>query len=85
MRKYPPVQALARVCTKPYTIPGTSVQLDVGTALLIPVYAIQHDEKYYPNPEQFDPYRFNKENINQRQSGTYMPFGDGPRICLGKY
>ncbi|KAK7580778.1 hypothetical protein V9T40_001407, partial [Parthenolecanium corni] len=83
LRKYPPVQALARVCTKPYTIPGTSVQLDVGTALLIPVYAIQHDEKYYPNPEQFDPYRFNKENINQRQSGTYMPFGDGPRICLG--
>lgn len=83
MRKYPPVQALARVCTKPYTIPNTKVTIDEGTALLIPVFAIHHDEKYYPDPEKFDPNRFSKENINEREN-TYMPFGDGPRICIGK-
>ncbi len=85
MRKYPPVQALARVCTKAYTIPETSIELDVGTAILVPVYAIHHDEKYYEDPEKFDPQRFTKENINQRQSGIYMPFGDGPRICIGMF
>lgn len=83
MRKYPPVQALARVCTKTYKIPGTPIQLDKGTAVLVPVYAIHHDEKYYNDPEKFDPDRFTKENINARLSGTYMPFGDGPRICIG--
>lgn len=83
MRKYPPVQALARVCTKEYNIPDTFIQLDKGTALLVPVYAIHHDEKYYQNPEKFDPERFSKENVNRRLPGTYMPFGDGPRICIG--
>lgn len=83
MRKYPPVQALARVCTKAYEIPNTSIRLDEGVAVLVPVYAIHHDERYYKEPEQFNPARFTKENISQRPFGTYMPFGDGPRICIG--
>lgn len=85
MRKYPPVQALARICTKSYQIPETSIKIDKGTAVLIPVYALHHDEKYYEDPEKFDPQRFTRENINQRQFGIYLPFGDGPRICIGKY
>lgn len=81
MRKYPPVQALARVCTKPYRVPGTDVDVDVGTAVLIPVYAIHHDPRYYPEPDAFDPERFSKDGA--RPAGTYLPFGDGPRICIG--
>uniref|UniRef100_A0AAT9UTS1 Cytochrome P450 6DD3 n=1 Tax=Maconellicoccus hirsutus TaxID=177089 RepID=A0AAT9UTS1_MACHI len=84
MRKYPPVQALARICTKSYQLPETSTTIDKGTAVLIPVYALHHDEKYFANPEKFEPQRFSKKNINQRPFGVYLPFGDGPRICIGK-
>jgi cytochrome P450 family 9 len=41
------------------------------------------DPKYFPNPEKFDPYRFSDENKGNIQSGTFLPFGIGPRICLG--
>lgn len=85
MRKYPPVQCLVRVCTKAYTLPNTDIVLDKGTAVQIPVWAIHHDENYYENPSEFDPRRFTKENMNGRESGTYLPFGDGPRVCIGEY
>ncbi|XP_001944599.2 probable cytochrome P450 6a14 [Acyrthosiphon pisum] len=88
MRKYPPVQALARVCTKQFRVPGTDLDLDVGTAVLIPVYAIHHDPQYYPEPDTFNPDRFAKDGDggggdNGRPSGVFLPFGDGPRICIG--
>nr|QRY28443.1 cytochrome P450 CYP6DD1 [Sitobion avenae]QRY28460.1 cytochrome P450 CYP6DD1 [Sitobion avenae]QRY28584.1 cytochrome P450 CYP6DD1 [Sitobion avenae] len=88
MRKYPPVQALARVCTKQFRVPGTDLDLDVGTAVLIPVYAIHHDPQYYPEPDTFDPDRFAKDGDggggdNGRPAGVFLPFGDGPRICIG--
>jgi cytochrome P450 family 6 len=88
MRKYPPVQALARVCTKQFRVPGTNLDLDVGTAVLIPVYAIHHDPQYYPEPDRFDPDRFAKDGDggggdNGRPAGVFLPFGDGPRICIG--
>jgi len=88
MRKYPPVQALVRVCTKEFRVPGTELDLDVGTAVLIPVYAIHHDPQYYPEPDTFNPDRFAKDcngggGDNGRPAGVYLPFGDGPRICIG--
>lgn len=90
LRKYPPVQTLVRVCTKPFRVPGTDVDLDVGTAVLIPVYAIHHDPQYYPEPDAFRPERFAKDdsggnNNGGRPPGVYLPFGDGPRICIGTY
>ncbi|XP_025190556.1 probable cytochrome P450 6a14 [Melanaphis sacchari] len=88
MRKYPPVQTLVRVCTKQFRIPNTELDLDVGTAVLIPVYAIHHDPQYYPEPDTFNPDRFVKDcngggSDNERPAGVYLPFGDGPRICIG--
>lgn len=83
MRKYPPVQALVRKCTKPYQLPDSKEVIDEGTGILIPVYGIHHDPKYYPDPEVFDPNRFKKEEIAKRPVSSYLPFGDGPRICIG--
>lgn len=85
MRKYPPVQTLVRVCTKPYRVPGTDVDLDVGTAVLVPVYAIHHDPQYYAEPDAFRPDRFARDGDETatRPAGVYLPFGDGPRICIG--
>ena len=48
-----------------------------------PVIGIHRDEQYYPNPEVFDPERFNDENKSKIDPYTYIPFGVGPRNCIG--
>nr|CAD7580213.1 unnamed protein product [Timema californicum] len=83
LRKYPPAPNLYRKCTVPYPIPGTSITLEQGTRVLIPAYAIHHDPEFYPDPEKFNPERFTEENKGSRPSCTYLPFGEGPRICIG--
>lgn len=84
LRKYPPVPVLDRECSRPYKIPGTDAVLEQGVHVHIPVYALHRDPEYYPNPEKFDPERFTEENKKARPQFTYLPFGDGPRICIGK-
>lgn len=74
---------LNRVVTRPYVIPETNVTLETGTKIVIPVHAIHYDAKYYPDPHAFDPERFSDENVHGLQPNTYMPFGDGPRFCIG--
>lgn len=62
-------------------IPGTDVVLEKGTPIMIPVMAIQRDEKYYPDPLKFNPDRFSDKDAIQPM--TNLPFGDGPRNCIG--
>lgn len=77
-----------RVCTKPYTIKPASPDekplfIEEGTVLWFPIYALQRDPTIYPNPERFDPERFNDENKANINPYTYLPFGVGPRNCIG--
>lgn len=74
---------LNRICTKTYEVPGTTLILEKGTKVIIPIYGVQHDEEYYPEPEKFDPDRFTDEQKNCRHPFTFLPFGEGPRICIG--
>lgn len=85
MRKYPVVPALGRICTKEYTLPGTNIVLPKGTRITIPVISLHGDPKYYPNPKQFDPDRFSNANKSGKTflDMPYLPFGDGPRNCIG--
>nr|XP_033341784.1 cytochrome P450 6k1-like [Megalopta genalis] len=83
LRKYPPVAFLNRVCTKEVLLESTGVTVPLGTPLVIPVYGIQNDRKIYPDPEKFDPDRFSEENIKSRHPYVYLPFGEGPRVCIG--
>nr|AIW79980.1 cytochrome P450 CYP6AX1v2 [Nilaparvata lugens]AIW79981.1 cytochrome P450 CYP6AX1v2 [Nilaparvata lugens] len=83
LRKYPIAGSLIRRCTKAWQVPGAKGKLEVGDRVVIPVYPIHHDPKYYPEPQKFDPERFTEENKRSRPPCTYMPFGDGPRICIG--
>lgn len=83
LRKYPPVPFLTRVCNKEYRIPNTDVTLTAGTDVFISVLGIHKDPEYYPDPERFDPDRFSEENKKKRPGFTFLPFGEGPRICIG--
>lgn len=86
LRKWPPAGALDRISTKAMTLEnsnGSKVQIQVGDGFWIPVYAIHRDEQYYADPDRFDPERFSEQNSGNIQTGTYMPFGIGPRICIG--
>lgn len=67
-----------------YTFEGTKINLRKGQQVIIPITAIQNDPNIYPNPEVFDPERFSTENMQQRNPMYYLPFGDGPRNCIGK-
>lgn len=49
----------------------------------IPIYGLHHDERYFKNPEKFDPERFSVENRDLIDPDTYLPFGIGPRNCIG--
>ena len=81
LRKYPPVSTLLRIATRGYKLPEGE-QINTGTKVLFSVLGLQRDAEYFPNPDEFDPERFtNKANI---KPFTYLPFGEGPRMCIGK-
>ncbi|KAK9679998.1 Cytochrome P450 [Popillia japonica] len=83
LRKYPPLPSLSRECTQDYRIPDTDVVIRKGDGVAIPVKGIHYDPEYYPDPDRFDPTRFSEENKSKRHQFAFLPFGEGPRICLG--
>lgn len=82
LRKYPPVIRLERTLNKQgYKLGG--IELDKGTVIEIPTLAVHYNPEYYPNPEQYNPDRFMPENKDALVPYTYIPFGAGPRNCVG--
>lgn len=81
---YPPLSVLNRCCTEDYLIPDTNITIEKGTSVVIPVQGLHYSEEYFPEPNKFDPDRFNEQNVAQIKPYTYLPFGDGPRNCLGQ-
>jgi cytochrome P450 family 6 len=84
LRKYPSIPVIPRRCTKDYKIPQTDIILKKGTNVFIPLLGLHYDDEYYPDPEVFDPERFSEENKKTRPPLTWLAFGDGPRVCIGK-
>ncbi|PNF15724.1 Cytochrome P450 6k1 [Cryptotermes secundus] len=83
LRKYPPVVLITRECTKTIKLSGTDVTVEKGVQVLLPILALHRDPKYYPDPERFDPERFSEEERKKRPQFSYIPFGEGPRLCIG--
>lgn len=65
-------------------LPGTTVTVAAGTMVSVPVWSLHHDPRYWTDPETFHPDRFLPENKDKILSGTYLPFGLGPRNCIGE-
>lgn len=83
LRKHPALPFLNRQCTVPYKVPDSNIQLEKGTMVVIPILGLQTDPEYYPNPDLYDPDRYSDTNKCNKTAFTWMPFGEGPRICIG--
>ena len=66
-----------------YQVPDSKVIIEKGKTVMISVYSIHHDPEYYPDPEKYDPDRFSQEEIDKRHPYSFLPFGAGPRNCIG--
>lgn len=68
---------LQRLCVKDYEIEYDNKKflIEKGKNFYIPIYGIHHDDRYYKNPETFDPDRFSEENRKNIDPDTYLPFG----------
>uniref|UniRef100_A0A6M2E1Z5 Putative cytochrome n=1 Tax=Xenopsylla cheopis TaxID=163159 RepID=A0A6M2E1Z5_XENCH len=86
LRKWPPGM-IARNCVKPYTITDNknriTHQCQPGDVIYVPTIAIQNDSFYFPDPKTFDPDRFSESRKSEIKPNTYIPFGIGPRKCIG--
>jgi len=83
LRKYSIISSVIRVATEDYDVPGETLIIKKGQKILIPMYSIHNDPKYYPNPNIFNPERFTGEDKSKRKHITFFPFGKGPRHCIG--
>ena len=57
--------------------------IEKGTAVYIPLMGIHNDPQVWKNPDDYDPERFNEENKHSRHPYMYLPFGEGPKYCIG--
>ncbi|XP_025830871.1 cytochrome P450 9e2 isoform X2 [Agrilus planipennis] len=87
LRKWTLAILLDRQAVKPYTIYHDNgkqpLKLNEGDVVWIPTYCIHRDPAYFPDPEKFDPERFSDERKHEIKPFTYLPFGAGPRNCIG--
>ncbi|XP_078414720.1 cytochrome P450 3A30-like [Cetorhinus maximus] len=81
LRLFPPAPRIERVCKKDVQLNGVTVPK--GTVVMVPAYVLHHDPAYWPEPEEFRPERFSKENKESRDANIFLPFGVGPRNCIG--
>lgn len=81
LRLYPPIHAGMRLAATDLTFQG--FHIPAGTRVMYSIYLSHRQAEYWPEPDKFDPERFNPEQNRTRTPLTYMPFGGGPRNCIG--
>jgi cytochrome P450 family 3 subfamily A len=85
LRMYPPVTRTDRQCSEDITLDydGKKIHMKKGDGVILPIYALQHMQEYYPDPETFKPERFLPKNKDQLVPYTFLAFVAGPRNCIG--
>ncbi|CAF1339543.1 unnamed protein product [Rotaria sordida] len=81
LRMYPPGITFDRVASCDYQL--GNYHIPKGSIINVPVYPIHHDPNVWPDPEKFIPERFLPAEKAKRHPMAYLPFGDGPRNCIG--
>ncbi|XP_064237775.1 cytochrome P450 4F11-like isoform X3 [Aotus nancymaae] len=83
LRLHPPVPAITRRCTQDMVLPDGRV-IPKGVACLISIIGIHYNPTVWPDPEVYDPFRFNPEKSKERSPLAFIPFSAGPRNCIGQ-
>ncbi|CAH1645266.1 unnamed protein product [Spodoptera littoralis] len=89
LRRWPVAAVTDRICEKDYNMgkPNATAEKDFivrkGAGIMVSAFTFHHDPQYFPEPEKFDPDRFAEENKHKINPNAYMPFGVGPRNCIG--
>jgi cytochrome P450 len=81
MRMYPPAFGTTREVIADGEIGGYPTKK--GQTVYINIYGVHRDARFFPEPDRFDPERFSPENEKQMHKYAYLPFGGGPRVCIG--
>jgi cytochrome P450 len=81
MRLYPPAPAISRQPLAPLVLGGE--QLTPATQVTITIYPLHRNRRLWKNPDSFDPDRFTVDRTKARPRYAYLPFGAGPRVCIG--
>jgi cytochrome P450 len=81
MRLYPPAPVMTRLAAQDMQLGNTAVK--AGTLIIIPVFAVHRHRALWEDPNRFDPERFTPEREATYPRTQFMPFGFGPRTCIG--
>ncbi len=81
MRLFPPIHVGNRIANRAVEIDG--YHIPAGTRVMYSIYLTHRDPKTWDDPDAFIPERFERENRRQIRSYSYVPFGAGPRMCIG--
>lgn len=81
LRLFPVAGRIERTCKKDVEVNG--VFIPKGTVVMVPSFVLHRDSAYWPEPEEFHPERFSKKNKDSINPYIYLPFGTGPRNCIG--
>jgi cytochrome P450 len=82
-RLYPPAWAIGRKALQDFEVSG--FRIPAGTNVVVSQWVLHRDPQFYPDPERFDPERWREESAGRRTlpKFVYLPFGAGPRVCVG--
>ena len=83
MRLYPPAWAIGREATESFEVGG--YRIEKGAQIAISQFLLHRDPKWFPEPEAFKPERWVNDFDKTLPRCAYMPFGEGPRVCIGQY
>jgi cytochrome P450 len=81
LRLYPPFWMIDRMAIADDR--AGDIDIPRGSTVIVYVYGAHHAPRYWESPESFEPERFTKANDKLRTPFTYLPFGGGPRVCIG--
>jgi len=83
LRLFPPVWAAGRIALSDFTLAGSSIA--ARTQLIVSPWVVQRDPRYFSRPLEFRPERWWNGETDDLPKGTYLPFGAGPRVCIGQH